>query len=298
MTNRREFLKLSGAAAMATVAPASGSAGDTMLRTRRIPGTDESLPIIGLGNSQAFIKGDISASSAVLETFFRHGGAYVDVSGQSRYTVGRIVADKDMQQQSFLGNYLAGQNITQLRTEIAELQAIQGGGALDLSMKRDVSDLTARADEFRALREEGLIRHIGIGRPHKRFYPAIMQLMKDGAVDFIQVNYSLMEPDAADRILPLARDLDIAVVINRPFINGKYFDLIKGHELPGWASEFECASWAQFSLKYIVSNPAVNCVLTETTNPKHVIDNLGAGIGKLPDRKMREKMRDHFLSLV
>ena len=94
-----------------------------------------------------------------------------------------------------------------------------------------------------------------------------------------------------------AVDKNIAVVINRPFINGDYFGLIKGHELPEWAAEFDCESWAQFSLKYILSNPAVNCVLTETSNPKHVVDNLDAGIGAMPDEKTRKKMREHLLSL-
>jgi diketogulonate reductase-like aldo/keto reductase len=125
-----------------------------------------------------------------------------------------------------------------------------------------------------------------------------MNLMREGVVDFIQINYSMMEPEAADEILPLARDLGIAVVINRPFMNGDYFAMAKGHELPGWAADFDCESWAQFSLKYIVSHPVVNCVLTETSNPEHVVDNLNAGFGILPDENTRKKMREYFLGLV
>jgi len=291
MIDRRGFMQYTGAAAISALVPRSVSA--LRIPTRLIPGTDESLPLVGLGNSRAFAAADQTAAIRVLDTFLQHGGGYVDLSGPSRFTVGKIISDRGAQQDTFLGNYLSGQSLDQLRAEIRKLQSVQGDGPLDLSMKRDVADLGERADQFRALKEEGLLRYVGIGRPHKRFYPAMMQLM----VDFIQVNYSMMEPEAADEILPLAMDTNIAVVINRPFMNGDYFGLVKGHELPEWAAEFDCESWAQFSLKYILSNPAVNCVLTETSNPKHVIDNLSAGFGAMPDENTRKKMREHLLSL-
>lgn len=289
-----KFTAVAGLSAFAPVTMAEAS----KLPTRAIPGTDEMLPIVGLGNAKVFAAGDIEASKRVLETFLDYGGAYVDVSGPSRFTVGKIIADSNAQADTFLGNYLSGENLAELRAEIEELQATQGSGPLDLSMKRDVADLAARADEFRALKEEGQLRNVGIGRHNRRFYPAIMELMRDKVVDFIQVNYSMLEPEAADEILPLAQDNDIAVLINRPFINGDYFGLVRGHDLPEWAAEFDCESWAQFSLKYILSNPAVNCVLTETSNPKHVVDNLGAGFGAMPDESMRQKMREHLLSLA
>jgi len=295
MIDRREFMQYSGAAAITALATPTWAA--ERLPTRLIPGTDEALPIVGLGNSRVFAAADQKAASRVLDTFLEYGGGYVDISGSSRFTVGKIIADRGAQQKTFLGNYLTGQNLDEMRAEIRKLQSVQGDGPLDLSMKRDVADLGERADQFRTLKEEGLLRYVGIGRPHRRFYPAMMQLMNDHVVDFIQVNYSMMEPEAAEQILPLAMDKNIAVVINRPFINGDYFGLVKGHELPEWASDFDCESWAQFSLKYILSNPAVICALTETSNPKHVVDNLGAGFGAMPDEKTRKKMREHLLSL-
>lgn len=295
MIDRREFMQYTGAAAITALAVPTWAS--ERLPTRLIPGTDEALPIVGLGNSRAFAAADQEAASRVLDTFLEYGGGYVDISGSSRFTVGKIIADRGAQQKTFLGNYLTGQNLDEMRAEIRKLQSVQGDGPLDLSMKRDVADLGERADQFRALKEEGLLRFVGIGRPHRRFYPAMMQLMNDDVVDFIQVNYSMMEPEAAEQILPLAMDRNIAVVINRPFINGDYFGLVKGHELPEWAAEFDCESWAQFSLKYILSNPAVNCVLTETSNPKHVVDNLSAGFGAMPDEKTRKKMREHLLNL-
>lgn len=298
MIDRREFMQYAGATAIASTLPSAALTSQQILPTRLIPGTDESLPIIGLGNSAAFRGGDVETSSRLLDVFLRHGGAYVDVSGSARLTVGKILAERNAQARSFLGNYLQGENLAALRAEIKSLQAVQGEGALDLSMKRDVADLGSRADQFRALKEEGLIRYVGIGRPNKRFYPAMMELMNNGTVDFVQVNYSMLEPDAASEILPLAIDKGIAVVINRPFLNGDYFGIVRGHELPDWTAEFDCESWAQFSLKYIVSHPAVNCVLTETANPKHVLDNLGAGFGRMPDEKMRKRMREHLQTFV
>lgn len=290
MTNRREFLAGTAALAAASAVPGIANA-QPPLPTRLIPGTDESIAIIGLGNSQAFRDGDIPTSERLLDTFLDYGGTYIDVSGPSRGVVGKIIRERNAQAKTLLGNYLVGEDLPALREEVARLQGIQGDGPLDLSVSTDPADLGQRAKEFRTLKAEGLVRYIGIGRHNQRYYPAIIELMNNGVVDFIQINYSMMEPEAADTILPLAQDKGIAVLINRPFINGQYFGLVSGHTLPEWAAEFDCESWAQFSLKYILSHPAVNCVLTETANPKHVVDNLGAGYGRLPDEATRKRMR-------
>ena len=125
-----------------------------------------------------------------------------------------------------------------------------------------------------------------------------MKLMGDGALDFIQINYSIMEPEAAAEILPLAQETNTAVIVNRPFINGEYFGLVRAQDLPEWAAEFDCDSWAQFSLKYILAHPTVNCVLTETSNPDHAIDNLGAGYGRLPDDDHRKRMETVIRALM
>ena len=153
-------------------------------------------------------------------------------------------------------------------------------------------------DVMRRWKEDGLTRHIGVARQSSKHYGAMMGLMETGTVDFLQVNYSMLETEAADRILPMAMDKGVAVTINRPFINGDYFDIVRGRELPGWAADFDCESWAQFSLKFILSHPAVTCVLTETANPKHALDNLGAGFGRLPDEQQRERMLSLIKSFV
>ena len=126
----------------------------------------------------------------------------------------------------------------------------------------------------------------------------VIDLMEAGAVDFVQVNYSLLEPEAGDTVLPMAQDKGVAILVNRPFINGDFFDVVRGRELPGWAAEFDCRSWAQFSLKFILSHPAVTCVLTETTNAEHLADNMAAGMGRLPDAAARAKMLELVQSFV
>ncbi len=261
------------------------------MMTRKLPGTNETLSVIGLGNARPFRAGDQELTRSLLDIFMARGGGYVDTSGQSRFTVGQIMAERQAHGDLFLGTYIEGKDLAAMREEIELVQDTQGGGELDLVMTRAPKDFMARRDQFRQLREDGLTRHLGVARPNQRFYPEMMDLMNVGAVDLVQVNYSMMEPGAADEILPLAMEKEIAVIINRPFINGDFFGMVRGQKLPGWAAEFDCESWAQFSLKFILAHPAVNCVITETSNPEHAIDNLAAGSGRLPDKETQQRMR-------
>ena len=291
MTNRREFIQYTGAAALATAAPISALAERRRpLPTRPIPGTDESLPVIGLGNSGAFRADDQSVASTLIDIFVEHGGRYIDVGGPSRFSVGKLAVEKDVSSALFMGNYLDPKDASTMHKEAAIVASAQGKSALDLVHTRNLKEFRAQHDRYYALKEEGLVRYIGIARSGQQNHDAIGGLVENGLVDFIQTNYSLLEPEAVDRLLPLARDNGVAVNINRPFINGDYFSVVRGKELPEWAAEFDCQSWAQFSLKFILAQPAVNCVLTETSNPKHAIDNLGAGFGRLPDEAEQQRM--------
>lgn len=259
---------------------------------RKLPGSTESLAVVGYGSANAFAGGDMELSRELIQLFLDHGGSYIDTAGDGKKTVGSIMREKNAQEQLFLGTYVSGNNLSELRAEVKEAIELQGVDALDLVVSRAPLDFSRRRDEYQTLKEEGLVRHLCVARPNKRFYPPMMELMRDAAVDFVQVNYSMMEPGAADEILPLAQETETAVVINRPFINGDYFGLVSGHELPAWAADFDCESWAQFSLKFILAHPAVNVVLTETSNPRHAIDNMGASFGKLPDADQRKRMED------
>lgn len=296
MTNRREFLRYSSAAAFVASIPAF-AADAAKIPARLIPGTNESLPVIGLGNSVSFREADLTVAADLLDIFLEHGGGYVDVGGVSRMSVGSIAKSRGAADKLFFGNYVEPQAAGAMRSEVAGVAAGQGKSALDLAHTRNLAAYRQSHDHYRALQEEGLVRYIGIARSGADGFGEIVRLVEDGLVDFIQVNYSLAEPQAAERLLPLAADKGVAVCINRPFINGGYFDLVRGATLPTWAADFDCQSWAQFSLKFIVAHPAVNTVLTETANPKHALDNLAAGYGALPDLATQKKMLQTFQNL-
>ena len=298
MTDRREFLRLAAATVTAAGAwPAFAEDRMARLPRRPIPGTDEFLPIIGLGNSNAFREGDIDTSTRVIGTLLDHGGSYIDCGGSSRFVVGEVVNTLGVSDEAFLGSYFAGNADATARTEAARLLELTGKSELDL-MHNYPEDAVPNWDTFRAWKDDGLTRYIGVARHRKEAYPQMMAAMRTGTVDFLQVNYSMLETEAEEAILPLAMDLGVAVTINRPFINGRYFQVVRGHDLPEWAAEFDCESWAQFSLKFILSHPAVSCVLTETANPRHALDNIGAGYGRMPDEAMRARMLEHMRSIA
>jgi diketogulonate reductase-like aldo/keto reductase len=300
MPTRRSFLTVAaslGVAAGLLPLPAIARELRQLLPTRVIPSTGETLPIIGLGNSNAFREGDIEASMQVIARLTGAGGSYVDCGGPSRLVVAEAAASINALDQLFLGTYFSGADDALARQEAVQLLKMTGRTSLDL-MHNYPEDAAPNWDTFRGWKANGLTRHIGVSRHVKEAYPVMMQLMETGDVDILQVNYSLLETEAEERILPMAQDLGVAVTINRPFINGRFFDAVHGKDLPPWAADFDCDSWAQFSLKFILSHPAVTCVLTETANPKHAVDNLSAGLGRLPDASERNRMQAYFKEIV
>jgi len=299
MRNRRTFIRKTATMASLLALPASLSASllaQQLLPRRPIPGTSDSLPVIGLGNSNAFRQNDVPGSTALIRLFHEKGGAYVDCSGDSRFVVANVAGSLDIGNDLFLGTYFTGDDERTMRENIQRLQEITGKKQLDL-----VHSYPEFAEPnwniFRKWKEEGLTKYIGVARHLESYYETMMKMMETGTVDFLQVNYSPLETAAERQVLPMALDKGVAVTINRPFINGEFFSRVRGHELPAWAAEFDCKSWAQFSLKFILSNPAVTCVLTETVNPKHALDNIGAGFGRLPDEKTRQRMVQYLKDL-
>ncbi|MEJ2604997.1 MAG: aldo/keto reductase [Gammaproteobacteria bacterium] len=297
MANRRQFLKYGGAAAFAVTAPLPILVAEhKKLPTRPIPGTTESLPVIGMGNSNAFRAGDREATWDVIRMFRRYGSRYIDCSGPSRFVVADVVGAQGIGEDVFLGTYFDLERENAARDEARRVLETTGKPALDL-LQAYPEIAVPQWQTFRRWKDEGLTRYVGVARHRKEYYETMMDLMRTGTLDFVQVNYSLLEPEAEERLLPMARERGVAVTINRPFINGEWFRLVRGRALPPWAAEFDCDSWAQFSLKFILAHPAVTCVLTETANPKHAVDNVGAGFGPLPDEKTRQRMRDFVRDL-
>jgi diketogulonate reductase-like aldo/keto reductase len=291
MTSRRNFLKSSGAVALSTAMPALALAHDKLeVHSRPIPGTDETLPMVGLGNARIFQEGNLEASRELIELFMSYGGSYIDTLGPSRFTVASVMQAHSLQSKLFLGTYLGTVQYEAMVEELERVLDAQGKEILDLVLTYDFSEILAEPERYLRLKEERLTRHLGVARHKLEFHEPMMQLMETGVVDFVQVNYSLLEPEAGDTVLPMAQEKGVAILVNRAFVNGDYFKLVRERELPDWAAEFDCESWAQFALKFILSHPAVTCVLTETSNPEHVVDNMAAGMGRLPDEATRQKM--------
>lgn len=288
-------MRIAGATALSATVPAQ--AAPRRMALRRIPGTDESLSSVGLGNSNAFRTRDFETSKSLLATYFAQGGRYIDCSGEGALLVASTSRSLGYGSELFLGAYFSGENVDASQAAAEQLRATAGKQSLDL-MHTTPEDGVPHWDVFRKWKDDGLTRYIGLARHNARYYDMMMKVMATGTMDFLQVNLSPLETEAEERILPMARDKGIAVTINRPFINGQYFAVVKGRQLPAWAIEFDCTSWAQFSIKYVLSHPAVTCVLTETANPKHVRDNLGGGTGRLPNPETRKKMRDLIQSFV
>ncbi len=293
MMNRRSFIRDTAVLGAALSLPYPGLAEATRaekIRTRPIPGTGEPLPIVGFGQSQFFRDGDYANARKLLDVLVKMGGSFVDTGGSSQIVLGQYIHEHKAQEKLFLGTNVGASNAQDSLAAIERAQEIQGKDELDLLQLPRPADIGVQWRLMRRARDEGRARYIGIAIGRSSYYDTVESVINSGTADFVQLNYSMLEPESGGRLLPLARDKGVAVVVNRPFVNGQYFALVRDRTLPSWAAEFDCQSWAQFSLKYILANPAVNCVLTETSKTEHAIDNLSAGLGRLPDEKTRMRM--------
>ena len=293
---RRTFLKKAGAAMTLASVPLPVAA-QASVATRPLPSTGELMPIVGFGNSQHFRNSDYDAARQLLDVLVEQGGKFVDTGLTSMAVHGRYLREQSAHSALFYGTNLAVRDADTAFSDVAEAKRVQGKEALDLVQLYRPETLGANWRIMRDLKEQGHTRYIGIAFTGEQFFELAATLLRDLQPDFIQLNYSMLEPEAATRLLPLAADNGVAVVTNRPFVNGRYFPLVAGNELPPWAADFDCNSWAQVSLKWILAVTRVNCTLTETTRLHQALDNLQGGMGRLPDEATRARMQSHLLSL-
>jgi len=291
------------------------AAGQTPLLTRRIPSSEEPLPIIGLGSAGQFggvgSDGDTDALREVLRRFHAAGGRVFDTAptyGEAERVSGRLARELGIADELFYATKISTP-LAFVSDVMADWSRQEGAKQWDASRQawgRDVIDLQqihnlqGVAFHLPVLREAkaaGRARYIGVTVQAASMYADLERVMQAEQVDFVQCNYSLAEREAAARILPLARDRGCAVIINEPFNGEALFAAVRGRELPEWAAEFDCASWGQFFLKYIVAPPAVTVAIPATSNPAHLDDNIGAGKGRLPDDATRRRMEQLIDSL-
>lgn len=293
------------AAVPALVAMNPPATANTALATRAIPKSGEMLPVIGLGTWRVF---DVGADGAartrlreVLERFVAGGAKLVDSSpmyGSAESVVGDLNRALGLRAKLFLATkvWTSGRDegIAQMERSMARLQA---GDRLDLMQVHNLVDVATHTRTLMDWKAKGRVRYIGITHYTASAHGALGRTLASGDYDFVQVNYSLDEPEAAERLLPLAQEKRAAVLVNRPFGEGGMFARVRGKPLPPWAAELGITSWAQYFLKWILGHPAVTCVIPGTGNPKHIVDNLAAGQGAMPDEAMRKRMAQHFDSL-
>ena len=301
--SRRDAARLIGGATAATLFPLSMHAAEkdtpsTLLRT--IPSTGEKIPVVGLGTWQVFDVGSSPGERAplkdVLARFVQLGGKVIDSSpmyGNAEAVIGDLTSELDLRKKLFLATkvWTTGKQagIDSMERSCQRLHAPR----LDLMQVHNLVDVETQLATMRAWKEEGRLRYVGITHYVASAFAEVEKILQREKLDFLQINYSIIDREAEERLLPLAQKRGVAVLINRPFASGNLFARVRAQALPEWAAEFDCKSWAQFLLKWILGNSAVTCVIPATANVRHLEDNMLAGAGRLPDAKMRQRMVEH-----
>jgi len=296
--SRRSALKLLLGAGFAGRWKIAGAVSSGAMLTREIPSTGERLPVVGLGTSDEFsvLPGeDLGPLREVLRRFVELGGTMVDTApayGNAEEVIGGLVAELGIAKKLFIATKVRTHGREAGLAQMRASERLLRKRPLDLLQVHSLVDVNTQLKNLRAWKEAGRVRYIGITHSHTSAFGDLERLLVNERLDFVQLNYSPTEPDAEERLLPLAEEKGVAVVVNRPFENGAYFRKVKGKPLPDWVAEFDCTSWAQFSLKFIVSHRAVTCVIPATSNPRHLVDNMHAGMGRFPDERTRRRMRE------
>lgn len=271
-----------------------------------VPVSGEMLPVIGMGTSRTFNALPYGSSKSldklqeVLQIFFDNGGTLID----SAPTYGRaeIVLSKLLSKIKNKDNMFAATkvSITGREEGISQMEysfKLWGVKKMDLMQIHNIRDWKVHLKTLRDWKEKGKIRYLGITTSHGNYHDEFESILKNEQIDFAQFSYNIEDRVAEKRLFPIAAEKNIATIINRPFQRGNLFAKVKGKKLPEWASEFDCTSWAQFFLKFIASHPNVTNIIPATSKPKHALDNMGAGYGKLPDEKTRTKMIEFYNSI-
>lgn len=293
--SRRAFLASAAAAASPWGRTSHAAAGDRL--TRPIPATGEALPVIGMGSWITFnVGGDAYLRDKrvqVLRAFFEHGGGAVDSSpmyGSSEEVIGHCLRVIGGSPPLFAATKVWTSGRDSGIAEMEHSRSLWGVARFDLMQVHNLLDWQTHLDTLTAWKAEGRVRTVGITTSHGRRHDDVVHIMTHAPIDFVQFTYNLVDREAERRLLPLAADKGLAVIINRPFRRGALFDRFAGNPLPGWAAEIGCTNWAQVFLKFVISHPAVTCAIPATSRVDHMNENMGAGAGPLPDAALRREM--------
>ena len=303
--SRRRFLQSIGLTALAgTSIFTHGSPAPGTLITRRIPSSAEKIPAIGLGSWLTFDVGfDLELRderTEVMRNFFMAGGKLIDSSpmyGSSQDTIGYGLQKLGMHDEVFSAEKVWVADDSDGPRQMERSRELWGVPGFDLMQVHNILSWKEHLPTLFDMKTAGKIRYVGITTSHGRRHAAFEKIMESQEIDFIQVTYNIQEREVEERILPLARDKGIAVIINRPFDGGGLVHKLQKFPLPEWANEIGIASWAQFLLKFIISHPSVTCAIPATTRVDPVLENMGACRGSLPDLELRKRMLGYVENL-
>jgi diketogulonate reductase-like aldo/keto reductase len=284
----------------------SAQTGNKSLVQRTIPKSGKKLPVVGVGTWQTFDVGPSAPERTelkqVLLDFAALGGSVIDSSpmyGESERVVGDLTSELANRDKYFFATkvWTSGQQagVRQMQQSFKLMRTTHAG--MDLMQIHNLLDLDVHTQTLKEWKASGKIRHMGITHYHAGAHADLERLIKTNTYDTVQFNYSMSEREAEARLLPACLDAGVAVIVNRPFAQANLFGRVKGKPLPAWAAEFDCNSWAQFFLKYLLGHPAVTCVIPGTRRVVHLQDNMQAGMGRLPDAAMRKRMLAYWTTL-
>jgi diketogulonate reductase-like aldo/keto reductase len=293
---RRAFVGSMTSFGATTALPALGQAAGAILK-KAIPSTGEQVPAIGLGTWITFNVGNDerlrAARAQVMQTFFDRGGSLIDSSpmyGSSEAVIGyglaRIKNRPTLFSASKVWIVLKTLGVNQMEAS----RNYWGIDRFDLMQVHNLLDWSTHIETLKEMKAQGRVRYIGITTSQGWRHGGLEQIMRTQPIDFVAFSYNVIDREVEERLLPLAAERGIAVIVNRPFQEGVLIERMMHHPLPPWAGEIDCANWAQFLLKFIVSHPAVTCVIPATRRVDHMEENMGAMRGRLPDAKMRRRM--------
>ena len=304
--SRREMLAAIGIVSAAVLSDQSlaSAINQQKMLERNIPVSNEKLPVVGLGSWQQFDVGSVLVErqelTQVLRSMNNLGGRLIDSSpmyGRAEAVIGDLTKNSEIGEKFFYATkvWTTGKQsgIDQMNDSFRKMRRDK----MDLMQIHNLQDWQTHIKTLRDWKEQGKIRYIGITHYTASAHDQLEKIVKSKAVDFVQFNYSIKVRNAEKSLLEAAKESGVAVIINEPFDSGNLFRLVKGKDLPAWTVDYDIKSWAQYFLKYILANPAVNCVIPGTSDEKHVIDNMGAGFGKIPDQAGLVRMLKYLESL-
>lgn len=298
--NRRELLHISACLLSAAVSASAAQPDRTGLIVRRIPSSGEEIPVSGLGTSGPFEVGESRSERAplgqVLTGFFGAGARLIDTSpmySSAERVLGELLTDA-MRRQAFLATKVWTRGERAGLEQMTHSAQLLKRERLDLIQVHNLLDLDTQLRTLGALQEAGRVRYIGVTHYTVSAHAELARALERHRLDFVQLNYSPVTRAAEQRLLPLAAERGVAVLVNRPFEDGSLFAAVRGKPLPAWAADIDAASWGQLALKFIAAHPAVTCIIPATGKVAHLEDNLAAGRGRLPDARQREAIAQAF----